>query len=300
MRVPEKLALASPVVLALALACGRDEPAPPPTDERLAWAEVLERAPDATVVGDADLRERIAATGLPWRVRELKSGVELLLVPPGESLRGAPPEDAEAFADERPQHAVRVVEPFYLGRYELTQGEWERVLGTNPSHFSGEPRRPVEFVSRFDVQEFLGRTGLDLPTEAQWEHACRAGDPRPRHGEIAAVAWYRANAGHATQPVGAKAANALGFHDMLGNVWEWTSSWYLGDEYARRTSGIDARTEPRLGASVVLRGGSWYDAQRRVRASARYSAVWTFSAGHVGVRVAKQLAPLPPSAQTGR
>lgn len=281
------------LLVALAPACGRDEPERAPSDERLAWAQVLEHAPDPAVVTDAGLRERIAATGLSWRVREPRSGVELLLVPPGESLRGAPPEEVEAFADERPQHEVRVVEPFYLGRYELTQGEWERVLGTNPSHFSGDPRRPVEFVSRFDVQEFLGRTGLDLPTEAQWEHACRAGDARSRHGELDAIAWYRANAGHATHPVGAKAANALGFHDMLGNVWEWTSSWYLADEYARRTAGIDARTEPRLGAAVVLRGGSWYDASNRVRASARYSAVWTFSAGHVGARVAKQLAPLP-------
>ena len=120
--------------------------------------------------------------------------------------------------------------------------------------------------------------------------------PRERvAGALDEVAWHRGNARSYAHEVGTKPANALGFHDLLGNVWEWTSTWYIAEEYERHTDGVDAAKGPRIGTVLALRGGSWYDAPARVRASARYGAAWSFSAGHVGVRVAKHLAVAPAS-----
>lgn len=268
-----------------------------PGEDLFAWAEVLAFEPDPAVIADADWRARITATGLPWRVRERTSGAELLLVPPGEFERGARDDDTEAFDDERPRHPVRVSAPFYLGRTELTRGEWQRVMQSDESVETRHPERPIGDVTRFEVQEFLARTELDLPTESEWEYACRAGDARPRHGELDDIAWHRGNAQSYAHAVASKSANALGFHDVLGNVWEWTSTWYVADEYARCTGGVDASAGPRLGTVLALRGGSWYDAPSRVRASARYGGAWSFSAGHVGFRVAKHLAPEPRPAR---
>ncbi|MEZ6016468.1 MAG: formylglycine-generating enzyme family protein [Planctomycetota bacterium] len=289
----------------LCAACGRGpapvatSPAPAPTPPaargaglELPWAEVLEAAPDPAVVADPELRSRLSATGLPWRVRDRRSGIELLLVPTGTFSRGAAPDDAEATDDERPAHAVVVVEPFYLGRYEVTQGEWQRVLGDNPSFFTGESGRasgelgpPVEQVALFRVHEFLAETELRLPTESQWEAACRAGDPRPRYGALDEIAWHRGNAHGMPHAVGGRAANALGFHDLLGNVWEWTASGFMAEEYARHRTPLDARAAVLGAAKAVLRGGSWYDPPKRARASARYSVERDFVGGHVGFRV---------------
>jgi sulfatase modifying factor 1 len=135
------------------------------------------------------------------------------------------------------------------------------------------------------VQEFLAATGFELPTESQWEHACRAGDPAPRYGALDEVAWHHGNARGRTHAVGTRAPNALGFYDLLGNVWEWTSSGFLPGEYGRHRTPIDARTRALGTPKAVLRGGSWYDAPKRVRASARYSVERDFVGGHVGFRV---------------
>jgi len=255
----------------------------------LAWAEIVEAQPDPEIVEDEGLRARLSATGLPWRVRAKGSGVELLLVPPGEFLRGAAPDDPQATDDERPQHTVRVVDPFYLGRFEVTQDEWRRVLGDAPSffaaHVAGEVQgHPVEQVALFRVREFLDAAGLELPTESQWEYACRAGDPAPRHGPLEDVAWHHGNARGRPHAVGARAPNALGLHDMLGNVCEWTSSGFLAEEYTRHRAPLDARNRALGTPKAVLRGGSWYDHPKRVRASARYSVERDFVGGHVGFR----------------
>ena len=289
---------------AAAAACGAEATGPqgaaaparvagPGSGAALAWAEVLEHAPDPAVVTDPAWRARLAATGLPWRVRDRASGVELLLVPPCAGQRGAGEDDLEAAADERPAHAVTLVEPFYLGRFEVTQAEWSRVLGEAPSFFhdpAEAAERPVEQVALFRVHEFLAATGLELPTEGQWELACRAGDLRPRHGALDDVAWHRGNSGGTPHAVGARAANALGFHDLLGNVWEWTRGGYLADEY-ERTAGraVDARMFLATAPKAVLRGGSWYDPPKRARASARYAVERDFVGGHVGFRVARAL-----------
>lgn len=245
---------------------------------------ILQAEPDPAAVTDPVLRASILASGMPWSVQHLASGIEFLLVPEGRVACGASDGDAEAAPDEYPAHEVRVQQPFYLGRTEVTQSQWQRVLGENPSFFVGEANAPVEQVDRVAVQGFLSAAGLDLPTEAQWEFACRAGDPRPRYGEPAAIAWTRANAGQRSQDVGQKRANALGFHDLLGSVWEWTLDSYRADTYKRHADGVDATWRSKIGAQFVLRGGSWYDSPRRARSSARYFAALDYRGSHVGLR----------------
>ena len=134
---------------------------------------------------------------------------------------------------------MTITKPFYLGKYEVTQEQWEAVMGSNPSHFKG-PKNPVEQVSWDDCQQFLVKLNAKsggqgskfvLPTEAQWEYACRAGstgkfcfgDDEKQLGEYA---WYEANSGDKTHPVGEKKPNTFGLHDMHGNVWEWCQDWY--------------------------------------------------------------------------
>lgn len=271
--------------LLLLAACGQADPA---ASRAPAWAEVLEQHPDPLVVTDAGLRESIGASGLPWRVRHRSSGIELLLVPAGDGTRGAALDDEEASADERPAHRVRVLEPFYLGRFEVTQAEWREVLGTDPSFFAGEDRSPVEQVDRARVQQFLMEADLQLPTESQWEVACRAGSEAARYGDLDQVGWTRKKAKGRAQLVGQLEPNALGFYDLLGNVWEWTSSGFSETEYERCAAGVNAAQRMRFSTLGVLRGGSWYDAGHRARASARYFAAWDLAGSHVGFRVLRK------------
>jgi len=291
-------------VAAVALAGLSACAAPPasPEDPSLAVPEgvdVLEVEADPSVVTDPSLRAAIAATGRPWRVRHRRSGMELLLVPPMVFERGAAPGDSEAADDERPAHAAAVTAAFYLGRFEVTAAQWEAVTGERPSFFSavnGEGA-PIESVSYFAGQAFASAAGLSLPTESQWEAACRAGSSEPRHGLLDDVGWHRGNAGGRPHPVGLLSANALGFHDMLGNVWEWTRSGYVADEYDRYADSggaapLDVRGHARGTPRTVLRGGSWFDPPKRARASARYATERDLVAGHVGLRAALELPAL--------
>ncbi len=247
--------------------------------------ELLEAKPNPEVVSSAELRAAIEASGLPWRVRHSRSGIELLLVPAGAYVRGAASEDGEAADNEHPAHVVHVDEPYYLGRSEVTQGQWKQVLGEAPSFFPGADELPVEQVDRQAVQAFLAAAGLELPTEAQWEVACRAGSTGARYGPLDKVAWTRGTAGGRTQAVGRLAPNGLGFVDMLGNVAEWTADAYREDAYGRLPERVVAGRRERLGTTLVLRGGSWYDGPRRARASARSFAALDYHGSHVGLRV---------------
>ncbi|MFN9110037.1 MAG: formylglycine-generating enzyme family protein, partial [Bacteroidota bacterium] len=167
-------------------------------------------------------------------------------------------------ADEKPAHSVNI-SSFSIGKYEVTQEEWEAVMGSNPSNFSNCPKCPVENVSWNDIQNFIDalnrQTGRQfrLPTEAEWEYAARGGNRSGGHkfsgsDNIASVAWYDGNSGSRTHPVGQKAANALGLHDMTGNAWEWCNDWY-GANYYSNSPGSNPRG-PSSSDYRVLRGGS--------------------------------------------
>jgi formylglycine-generating enzyme required for sulfatase activity len=252
------------------------------------------------VVTNASLRSAIIATGYPWRVRDNASGIEMLLVPPGAFEMGCtqPSINFGCQGIDLPVHTVTLTNAFYIGRYEVTQAQWQARMGNNPSSFQGNPQRPVETVSWNTIQGFLSATGLRLPTEAEWEYACRAGTTTPFHSGpgfpngtpndnlVAQIAWFNCNDGCNTKPVGGKAANALGLHDMLGNVWEWCGDWYGGYSSAPQTN----PTGPGSGSYRVLRGGSSYDVTSLVRSSFRYGFTPGGADLNVGFRVAR--APL--------
>ena len=167
---------------------------------------------------------------------------------------------------------VTISRSFWMRKYEVTQGEWESVMGSNPSHFDRcGPLCPVEQVSWEDVQEFLRRLNeresgsgyvYRLPTWAEWDYALTSGTGEPTpHGGLYGVAWYRSNSSGRTHPVGRKWANRWGLHDMLGNVWEWTADWSTGrfpSGLGERPSGTDP-VGPSSGTSRVMRGGGYTD-----------------------------------------
>jgi formylglycine-generating enzyme required for sulfatase activity len=205
--------------------------------------------------------------------------MEFVLIPAGTFMMGSLDSDTEANEDEKPAHRVTISQPFHLGKYPVTQAQWKAVMGDNPSHFSGlfrrKPNHPVENVSWDDVQAFLrklnereGGGDYRLPTEAQWEYACRAGTETPRyHQDIDAIAWYTVNSSGQTHPVGQKLPNAWGLYDMLGNVYEWCHD---GRQTYTSTSVIDPIGPTDAGAERVLRGGSWSLVAQVVRAAYRF------------------------------
>jgi formylglycine-generating enzyme required for sulfatase activity len=253
----------------------------------LTWATVLEVAPDPTVVTDPEWRERIVAAGLPWRVQDNASGIEMLLIPPGTFDMGCSPSNQYGCnIQENPVHEVTLTQAFYLGRYEVTQAQWTAVMGSNPSEFqdpSNEvpveqvPNRPVEQVSWNMIQGFEAATGLRMPTEAEWEYACRAGTQTafnlPPNGTnddglLGQLGWFNSNSASQTRPVGQKQANNLGFHDMHGNVYEWVEDWF-GSGYYAESPAIDPSGPP-IGTFRVLRGGGWSNGSVNGRASHRF------------------------------
>jgi formylglycine-generating enzyme required for sulfatase activity len=163
--------------------------------------------------------------------------------------------------NEQPVHYVTISSAFYMATTTVTQKQWRAVMGNNPSYFKGA-NRPVENVSWDDAQEFIERMnqrepdkGYRLPTEAEWEYACRAGTTGECYGDLDAIAWYDGNSGGATHPVGQKQPNAWGLYDMNGNVWQWCQDWF-GENYYGSSPATDPQG-PSMGPFRVFRGGAW-------------------------------------------
>jgi formylglycine-generating enzyme required for sulfatase activity len=222
--------------------------------------------------------------------------LQMVLIPAGEFIMGSPGSDHSADKDEKPQHRVRITKPFYLGKFLVTQEQWEAVMGNDPSPIGGL-KMPVENVSWQDCQRFLeelnvkcgtGHGKFTLPTEAQWEYACRAGsttryffgDEVSRLGEYA---WYGANSGNTLHPVGQKKPNAWGLYGMHGNIWEWCEDWYDGRYYAKAP--VDDPLGPAAGSNRVFRGGCWGDAAGSCRSSSRCSYGAQSRGCYLGFRV---------------
>jgi formylglycine-generating enzyme required for sulfatase activity len=207
---------------------------------------------------------------------------DFCLLPAGSFARG----------DKGRQHQVTLTRDFYLGRHPVTQRQWEPVMGNNPSVFKGEDK-PVERVSWEDVQQYIqklneraGEARYRLPTEAEWEYACRAGssgkycfgDHETMLGEYA---WYEKNSDRQTHPVGLKKANDWGLYDMHGNVWEWVQDWY-GDYPAASLTDPEG---PSSGSARVYRGGSWFNPAKGCRSAARDLYDPGLRSGHLGFRL---------------
>jgi formylglycine-generating enzyme required for sulfatase activity len=207
----------------------------------------------------------------------------------------------DGLPSEKPVHEV-CLDSFYLGKYEVTQGQWKKVMETNPAYFKecGD-KCPMENVKWTDVQSFIaelnrltGRT-YRLPTEAEWEYAARDGGKAVKWAgtssaiKLADFAWYEANAGGRTHPVGLQKANALGFYDMTGNVWEWTGDFY--EEIYYQKSPRDNPRGPDVGTKRVLRGGCWLDRVEDCRTSLRFSFDPSNAFKSVGFRLVRKLGP---------
>ena len=184
----------------------------------------------------------------------------------------------DSYETEKPAHEVTLTKPFYMGKFEVTQEQYQQVMGLNPSAFKGRDL-PVEQVSWDDAQEFCKKasekTGLvvRLPTDAEWEHACRAGTKTTYYTgdaetDLERAAWYGKNSGNTTHPVGQKVANAWGVYDAHGNVWEWCADWYEAYEAYKAEAVVDPQG-PAQGQYRVLRGGSWLNSPRICRSAYR-------------------------------
>ena len=236
-------------------------------------------------------------------------GQEFKLIPAGTFTMGSPPNDNPldfSFPEEKPQHQVTLTQPFYLQTTEVTQAQWESVMGKNPSHFRDCSTCPVETVSWNDVQSYIakmnkrGEGTYSLPTEAQWEYAVRAGSTTELYnGAITseypycdydpnqdAIAWVCNNSGDKTHPVAQKTPNAWGLYDMLGNVWEWSQDWYDSKYYT--SSAVTDPTGPSSGVWRVLRGGGWATDVSGCRSACRLSQFPETRIAMIGFRLLRQ------------
>jgi len=204
-------------------------------------------------------------------------GMKMVLIPAGEFIMGAAESDPHARANEEPQHPVRITTPFYLGLYKVTQEQYQHVMGNNPSRYASVPSRPAEGVSWEDAREFCRRLSAlpeeaaarrqyRLPTEAEWEYACRAGSTGPYSFEGLVdsredFALVGRNSEGAAHPQQLNKPNAWGLYDMLGDVREWCADWYH-DRYDSHSRSEDP-SGPSSGTAHVLRGASSYYGRRR-------------------------------------
>jgi formylglycine-generating enzyme required for sulfatase activity len=225
--------------------------------------------------------------------------MEFVLIPAGSFMMG----DETGSPWEKPVHEVTITKPFYLGKYEVTQEQWQAVMGSNPSKFKA-PKNPVEQVNWQDCQGFLaklneksrsGGAKFGLPTEAQWEYACRAGTTTryalgDEAKELGDYGWWYWNSQWKTHPVGQKKPNAWGLYDMHGNVWEWCADWFDEDYYAN--SPAEDPTGPDSGESRVVRGGSFFIATSDAcRCAFRHHRPPDHRLDTKGFRVARTLTP---------
>ena len=226
-------------------------------------------------------------------LKEPITGMEFVRVPAGCYQMGCGPSDGDCWADEIPLHEV-CLDEFWISKYEVTQGQWVKLMPKNPSRFKKGGNYPVEQVSWNEVHEFLERLNktatkihFQLPTEAEWEYAARGGTKSEMFAggnDVDKVAWYSENSGNSTHPVGSKNPNGLGIYDMSGNVWEWCEDSYAWDAYTAH-----ARNNPIYKYQdgtiwPVFRGGSWASGWYSVRTARKGAHLATHRSFCVGFR----------------
>ena len=219
------------------------------------------------------------------------AGIEFVWMPPGSFDMGSNNEGSW----ETPVHWVTLTRGFWMGKYEVTQAQWEAVTGNNPAYWTGDPERPVEQVSWYDIQRFI--TALNsqnpghnfrLPTEAEWEYACRAGSTTrycfgDNASDLGSYAWYYENSGSRPHPVGQKRPNAWGLHDMHGNVWESVQDWFGAHSPLIETDPVG----PSSGPTRIRRGGGWYFDAKQCTSAKRLLHFMGFANNSLGFRLAK-------------
>jgi len=255
--------------------------------------EMLARAPATTKVVPPQ-------AGAKWTIADLN--LDLMPIAPGSFQMGSVGDVSGMIPITR----VTLTQPFWLGKTEVTQSQWQAVMGSNPSHFKGDDR-PVEQITWNRAMEFsrkltereraAGRLtegyAYTLPTEAQWDYACRAGATGNHAVNLNAIAWYSANSGKATHTVGQKLANAWGLHDVHGNVWEWCLDWYGPYPGGSITDPPGASS----GTFRVNRGGSWDLPADYCRFDSRYWGESDGMGNFIGFRIALVPVPKTPAAK---
>lgn len=209
-------------------------------------------------------------------------GQKYVWIPPGNFVSGCSTGDKECYPDEYPQRKITLTRGFWLAVTETTQAQFEKIMGYNPSVFIGDTL-PVDSVSWVEADTYCTAVEGRLPSEAEWEFAARAGTNTARYGPLDDIAWYWDNAHFTTHPVGTKKPNAFGLYDMLGNVVEWTYTWYwvqLNQENINPTG-------PSTAEYKELRGGGWWDDPDLVRASYRRHFEPTDEDYNIGFRCAQ-------------
>ncbi len=213
---------------------------------------------------------------------------EFVKVPAGKFRMGS----ENRYPNEQPLHDVNL-DGFYIARTEVTQGLWQALMAGSPAHFQSGRDFPVEKVSWNDCQEFISRLnklsggGFRLPTEAEWEYACRAGSGTGHPGGLDEIAWYRDNSSGRTHAVAGKKPNAWGLHDMLGNVLEWCQDWYEDNYY--RTSPASNPQGPQSGSYRVVRGSGWRSSAEGVCCTIRINSDPRYSFNTIGLRLVRDI-----------
>lgn len=254
--------------------------------------------PNGFISKKGTLPEPHTKTGWAKEIIHKNTGIEMVFIPAGRFTMGSILTPGKIgfykgiWYDEDPPHNVSITKPMYMGKYEVTQGQWKKVMGTNPSSFKGIDNLPVESVSFEECQQFLkiAGDGLQLPTEAQWEYDCRSGSKTDYCfgddvNELKKYAWYRENSKDKTHNVGEKRPNSWGLYDMHGNVAEWCSDWF--GKYLNEKQ-IDPKG-PLSGTSKVVRGGAYLRSDIELRSSSRYEMPPDGHLEFVGFRVIKAL-----------
>jgi formylglycine-generating enzyme required for sulfatase activity len=270
-------------------------------DERAAAAPPPGRAPPANAAAAGESRTpsfgQTNVAGMVW-------------IPPGQFVMGSPNDEVGRDQDEGPETKVKITQGFWMGKCEVTQAEYKAVMGSNPSIFTGDTNRPVEKVSWQEAMDYCARLTqraqaagqlpegwlYRLPTEAEWEYACRAGASTrfcygddTHYTQLGEYAWFMDNSDAETHPVGKKRPNAWGLHDMHGNVWEWCLSRWESSLPGGSITDLVVRAE---GGLRVARGGSWLYDGRACRSANRDEYSPSNRCSDVGFRVV--LAPAGP------
>lgn len=237
---------------------------------------------------------------IPEPFTSFSTGMGFMLIPAGEFEMGSPFEDENGLDFEHPTHKVTLKTPFYMSKYQVTQKHWKKIMGSNPSHFKGEDR-PVEMVSWDDVQEFIKKLNekestdkYRLPSEAEWEYACRAGTQTTYFfgndaAKLTEYAWYTENSGSKTHPAGMKKPNLWGLYDMNGNVWEWVQdSWHENyNESPSNGSAWEDREEEK--PYRLSRGGSWFCTIDFCRSASRFRRDPEKKISNMGFRLLREI-----------
>ena len=229
-------------------------------------------------------------------------GMEFVLIKPGQFMMGSPEDEAGRYTGER-HHRVNLTEALYMQTTVVTQGQWKALMGKNPSSQKGcGDNCPVEQVSWDDVQEFIGKLNQKegtekyrLPTEAEWEYACRAGSTDAfsnggiteldcgKDANLDSLGWYCGNSNNRIYPVAQKQANAWGLYDMHGNVQEWCQDWFGVYPYDEVTN----PKGPPTGSYRAMRGGVWYSPARDTRCASRFGSPPHYRFRHIGFRLCR-------------